>query len=68
MKINKNQKCELKICINKVWDNCINKSTKTIKYKHWSIPYLICNSCYDKLPIYLKQTAKIIEKGKFDNG
>ncbi len=58
MKINKNQKCELKVCI--------NISTKTIKYKNWSIPYLICNSCYDKLPKYLKQTAKIIEKGYFD--
>lgn len=60
MNIKENKKCELRVCINKVWKECINKSTKTIKYKNWSIPYLICNSCYDKLPKYLKQTAKII--------
>ncbi|WP_342218200.1 hypothetical protein [Spiroplasma endosymbiont of Amphimallon solstitiale] len=62
MNINENKKCELRICKNKVWKDCINNSTKTIKYKNWPIPYLICDSCYHKLPKYLKQTAKIIEK------
>ncbi|WP_342218669.1 hypothetical protein [Spiroplasma endosymbiont of Amphimallon solstitiale] len=62
MNINENKKCELRICINKNWWDCINNSTKTIKYKNWPIPYLICDSCYDRLPKYLKQTAKIIEK------
>ncbi|WJG70818.1 hypothetical protein SIXOD_v1c20730 [Spiroplasma ixodetis Y32] len=28
---NKNKKCELRVCINKVWKECINNSTKTIK-------------------------------------
>ncbi|WP_338979122.1 hypothetical protein [Spiroplasma endosymbiont of Panzeria rudis] len=51
--------------MDKVWKECINNSTKTIKYKNWPIPYLICDSCYNKIPKYLKQTAKIIEKGWF---
>ncbi len=62
---NKNKKCELRVCMDKVWKECINNSTKTIKYKNWPIPYLICDSCYNKIPKYLKQTAKIIEKGWF---
>lgn len=53
------KKCELRVFTNKVWNNCINTASKTIKYKNWSIYYLICDSCYHKLPKYLKQTAKI---------